>query len=207
MTTLISIIVMVAALWFVVGFLDKRKAKKAARQAAWEEAQLQESRLKSREAELKYKLYQAQNKDEFTREAMLNRVNVYQTEHSNVEEFVRSDGTRVSRSTPRPKVNKSVRMFTPETPNHSNSSGNTLLNTVLATAVINDGFISSDSTKSESDTFSGNGGSFGGGGSSGSWDTGSSSDSSSSSSYDSGSSPSYDSGGGFDSGGGSFGSD
>jgi hypothetical protein len=83
----------------------------------------------------------------------------------------------------------------------SRQPDDSILNTVLATAVLNDAFISSDNTRSEPDTFSGNGGSFGGGGSSGSWDSDSSS-SSSSSSYDSGSS-----GGGFDSGssGGSFG--
>lgn len=78
-------------------------------------------------------------------------------------------------------------------PDRSKQSDDTLLNTVLATAVINDSFISSDSSSNQ-DSFSGGGGEFGGGGSSGSWDTGSSS--------------SYDSGSGFDSGSsGSFGSD
>lgn len=89
-------------------------------------------------------------------------------------------------------VGKSVTHTTPSTYVHS-ASDDTLLNTILATAVINDSFVSSDNSPQQ-DTFSGGGGEFGGGGSSGSWDTGSSS--------------SYDSGGGFDSGSsGSFGGD
>jgi hypothetical protein len=43
----------------------------------------------------------------------------------------------------------------------SRQPDDSILNTVLATAVLNDAFISSDNSRSEPDTFSGNGGSFG----------------------------------------------
>jgi uncharacterized membrane protein YgcG len=274
MTALISIIVMVAALWFIVGFLNKRKAKKAAEQTAWEEEQLRESRLKSREAELKYRLYQASPRETISTTRtyvgdhghVVNYTTISQRPSSTenyalsvedqnlIDLFKANNNHKLLPGNPFLANNMTQRalfmrkhsanpdkikeaMVEAEVKYpfdlHSDyvllkkvSSGNTvnkkwgdtymsndspydgsILNTILATAVINDGFISSDSTRSEPDTFSGGGGSFGGGGSSGSWDSNSNSDSSSSSSYDSGSSPSYDSGGGFDSGGGSFGSD
>jgi uncharacterized membrane protein YgcG len=212
LTYLITIIVFIVVAWFAVGFLQKREAKKKAeQQAAWDK-EIHESRAKSREAELQYRLYQKQLTEKPAVTTTTTRT--YVGEHGHVvnhttfgtqtdEQVIKkiSSSNALNQKYVGKTKNPRKTSFVGSSSNPPRYEDDSLLNTVLATAVLNDAFTSNDS-RSEPDTFSGGGGSFGGGGSSGSWDNDSSS-SSSSSSYDSGSS-----GGGFDSGSsGSFGSD
>lgn len=174
--------------WFLVGFIQKRHAKK-----------LEEGRRYWKEVwELE------ENIDKLAKQQSKHNSGPGRT-FTTVTPVRRTNTARVSIHQ-RPRQEDKRRRS-------SDDDGTFITNTVLATSLVDslpERSISASENSSNTDSFSGGGGSFGGGGASGSWDNDSSSSSSSSSS-DYNSSSSYDSGssgGGYDSGSsGSFGSD